>query len=337
MNNRLNFQFNNFKKIYKYLFFPEETGNRFANLNFRPNITTVIRNSPYLIIKGYGFTKSYLRDYKYARISNENITEKNPPVIELLICSTQKDFQLLNLVINCAIKYSNNPIEKITILVPKNEVASCINILQSFPIKTEVIDENYYLTETLKASIKKFIPEKYGWVVQQLLILNFTLKSNSHGVLQIDSDTILTSPVTWLDRFGNQIIYPTSSYYRQYYKVLNLLDKRLCNNKLAFVSHHMLFQPSYLREIFKKLNIIDIDQLFDKVVKISDLSDQSPFCLEYELYAQSMVCFFRDKIIFTNFANYSYSLKSSFNFDEILMWINRYGQNYKSISFHSYS
>ena len=101
MNNRLNFQFNNFKKIYKYLFFPEETGNRFANLNFRPNITTVIRNSPYLIIKGYGFTKSYLRDYKYARISNENITEKNPPVIELLICSTQKDFQLLNRVKVC--------------------------------------------------------------------------------------------------------------------------------------------------------------------------------------------------------------------------------------------
>jgi hypothetical protein len=325
------------KNIFRFLFFPEDSGNRFAKIYYRPNVFTVIRNFPYLIFKNNDFIKSYFRDYKFARFHNAKIIEQNPPIIELLICSTQKDFNFLNLVIHGAIANSMNPIDKITILVPKTQIEMCSSILETFPVETKVIDEDIYLTKNLRNNIKELLPEKYGWVIQQLLILNFTLLSNSKGVLQIDCDTVLTSPVTWLDNLGNQIIYPTSPYYSPYYKVLNLLDNRLCNNDFAFVSHHMLFQPGLLKEIFFKLGINDIEQLFSKVAKICDLTDQSPFCLEYELYAQSLLCFFRSKIVFSNFGNYSYSLNSSFDYREILNWIDTHGKNYKSISFHSYS
>lgn len=337
MSFRLTLKYFTIKDFYKKLFFPENSGNRFANLNYRPNLLTIMRNMPYLIFRNYMFVKSYFRDYKYARIRNEKLVDENPPNIELLICSTQKDFQLLNLVINNALNYSNNPIIKITILVPGEQINSCINVLDDFSVKIEVVDENKYLTISLKEMVRNFLPEKYGWVVQQLLIINFTLHSNSHGVLQIDSDTILTSAVTWLDNHGNQIIYPTSSYYAQYSSVLNQLDRRLCNNKLAFVSHHMLFQPSLLKKMFVKLNLSDTEELFNRVVKICDLKDQSPFCLEYELYGQSLLYFFKSKVLFSNFANYSYSLNSRLNYDEIIKWLDKNGRNYKSVSFHSYS
>jgi hypothetical protein len=80
------------KNIFKFLFFPEDSGNRFAKIYYRPNVFTVIRNFPYLIFKNNDFTKSYFRDYKFARFYNAKITEQNPPIIELLICSTQKVF-----------------------------------------------------------------------------------------------------------------------------------------------------------------------------------------------------------------------------------------------------
>lgn len=337
MSFRLSLNYFTIKNFYKKLFFPEDSGNRFANINFRPNLFTLMRNAPYLIFKNYKFIKSYFRDYKYSRIRDKKLDDENPPNIELLICSTRKDFHFLNLVIKNALTYSNNSILKVTILVPREQINSCINVLDDFSVQIDVLDENNYLKLSLKDMIRNFLPERYGWVIQQLLILNFSLQSNSQGVLQIDSDTILTSPVTWLDNFGNQILYPTPSYYSEYSRVLNQFDGRLCNNKLTFVSHHMLFQPSLLKQIFTLLNLTDTEELFSRVVKICDLKDQSPFCLEYELYGQSLLYFFKSKVLFTKFANYSYSLNSQFNSDEIIKWLDKHGQNYKSVSFHSYS
>ena len=97
MNNKLRkLQSMNFKTILKYVFFPEEQANRFAKINFRPDLYTVLRNSPYLIIKGSRFRKAYLLDYRAGRVANNKIIPINLPPIELLICSTEKDFFLLN-------------------------------------------------------------------------------------------------------------------------------------------------------------------------------------------------------------------------------------------------
>ena len=338
MNNKLRkLQSMNFKTILKYVFFPEEQANRFAKINFRPDLYTVLRNSPYLIIKGSRFRKAYLLDYRAGRVANNKIIPINLPPIELLICSTEKDFFLLNKVLVSAVANSYNQVSKITILVPEKQVQTCRNILKNVSINLEIINENTYLSEMLRTKIRRNFPNRYGWVVQQLLILSYVFSSESQGVLQIDSDTVLTNKISWLSNEKIQILNPTAAYHKPYYDVLKKLVPELCQDQVSFVSHHMLYQPEILRQIFEVLKISNLDSLFDRVLKYCDKEIESPFCLDYELYAQYIYHYCREKIVLSKFCNYSYKLSENSNLEAIECWISEQGNEYKSASFHHYS
>jgi len=253
------------KKLFKKIFFPEDASNRFANMNYNPNMLTLLRNLPYVALKSKQFKRSYFRDYSAARIPNNQLNSIGAPIIELLICSTRKDFAYLENVVNSALKYSRNEISSVTIIVPAGDMMECRELLSKVSKSISVLNEDSQLPSELRSKVKALFPTRYGWVLQQLLILNYALNSNSKGVLQIDSDTILTSYVTWIDKDLRQILYPTAHYHTPYYKTLDLLMPNLCNGKMAFVSHHMLFQPSICREIFQILKFENITNLFEKV------------------------------------------------------------------------
>ncbi len=326
------------KKLFKKIFFPEDAANRFANMNYNPNKLTILRNTPYLALKSKQFKRSYIRDYSAARIANNQLNSTDAPIIELLICSTRKDFAYLENVVNNALKYSRNEISSVTIIVPAGDMMECRVVLSKISKSISVLNEDLLLPSELRGKLKALFPTRYGWVLQQLLILNYVLNSNSKGVLQIDSDTILTSYVTWIDKDLRQILYPTAHYHTPYYKTLNLLMPNLCNGKMAFVSHHMLFQPSICREIFQILKVKNVTDLFEKVIEITETDNDSPFCLEYELYAQFIFKFYNHKVVLSRFCNYSFSVSNGKNhLKEVAEILDSSPQKYKSISFHHYS
>ena len=320
------------------MFFPEDAANRFANMNYNPNKITVLRNLPYLALKSKQFKRSYIRDYNAARIANNQLNSIDAPIIELLICSTRKDFAYLENVVNSALKYSRNEISNVTIIVPAGDMMQCRALFSKVSKSISVLNEDLLLPADLRIKLRALFPTRYGWILQQLLILNHVLNSKSKGVLQVDSDTILTSYVTWIDKDFRQILYPTAHYHTPYYKTLNLLIPNLCNGKMAFVSHHMLFQPSICKEIFQILRFENVADLFERVIEITKTDNDSPFCLEYELYAQFIFKFYNHKVVLSRFCNYSFSVSNGKNhLKEVNKILESSPQKYKSISFHHYS
>jgi hypothetical protein len=187
----------------------------------------------------------------------EPTSKKNQPSIQILINSTSKDFKYLNTVINSAVANSYNSIAKISVTVPKKEVNTCRNLLSEneYNNKIEVKSEDDILNYRISKKIKEYFPQKYGWVLQQFLTIEQVINSQFAGVLQINSDTLILKPFLWLNYDGNQPLFVSSEYNRPYYQLLNKINNKFPIETYSHITHHMMFQPKFLRAIMNKSNL----------------------------------------------------------------------------------
>jgi hypothetical protein len=327
-------------KSLKRFFYPEISINKFASLNYKPNLFTVIRNSPYLLYKRR-YAKQYFLNYKAARVKNKNekMDLESLPEIEILVCSIKKDFILLKTVIEKSINNSLNPIRKVSIIVPHDDLLECKKIFLNFNqnITIEIACEDTIISERIRNKIKNFNLRRYGWILQQLITIQFALKADIAGVLQINSDTILLNKMAWLDKNGIQILMPTPYYHEPYYQLLNKLNPDIPLKGKTYISHHMLFQPNIWKLIFNELKLNTLEDLIDFALNNSSRLEESPFCLEYELYAQMFKLIRPDLIEEIRFANFTYSRSNEYEVESFKSWLELNKSNYNSVSVHSYT
>ena len=298
---------------------------------------------PYLffsLVKGKQYRKNLIRSYEVNRINTfpEPKTKKNQPAIEILVNSTSKDFKYLNTVINRAVANSYNGIAKVSITVPKKEVDVCRELLlenknyNKIEVKSEEDILNYQITN----KIKEYFPQKYGWVLQQFLTIEQVINSQYMGVLQINSDTLILKPVLWLDNNKNQPLFVSSEYNFPYYQLLNKINNKFPIETYSHITHHMMFQPKFLRAIMNKSKLNSTEQLLDVVLENYDRSAASPICIEFEFYALGVLTYFRENIIISKFSNVSLKLKPNVDNVEFESIIQKLSKMYNSVSMHSY-
>jgi hypothetical protein len=99
----------------------------------------------------------------------------------------------------------------------------------------------------------------------------------------------------------------------------------------------MLFQPKIWKLIFADLKFKTLEDLIDFAFSNSSRLEESPFCLEYELYAQMLKLIRPDLIEEIRFANFTYSRRSEYSMDSFNSWLETNKLNYNSVSVHSYS
>ena len=298
---------------------------------------------PYLffsLVKGKQYRKNLIRSYEVNRINTfpEPKSKKNQPAIEILVNSTSKDFKYLNTVINRAVANSYNGIAKVSITVPKKEVDVCRELLlenknyNKIEVKSEEDILNYQITN----KIKEYFPQKYGWVLQQFLTIEQVINSQYMGVLQINSDTLILKPVLWLDNNKNQPLFVSSEYNFPYYQLLNKINNKFPIETYSHITHHMMFQPKFLRAIMNKSKLNSTEQLLDVVLENYDRSAASPICIEFEFYALGVLTYFRENIIISKFSNVSLKLKPNVDNVEFESIIQKLSKMYNSVSMHSY-
>ena len=262
----------------------------------------------------------------------------SPPIISALVVSTRKDFTLLKICLPNLITASSNPIEEITVIVPKRDVDLCMSLVNELDLSVaiNIIDEDLVIPVELRSRIKSYSGERYGWVLQQLLTVQFVLKSKACGILVVDSDTVLMQKLLWLDNNGNQLLMPSWEFNISYYNFLNKISSKMPFAKNSFISHHMLMQPEIFRAIFRNLDLNSIENLFELVEKYAAVNVNSPICLEFELYAQGMLTFFPQQVLITKWSNISLSRGSE---SKTLKALHRLLQRqyYRSVSVHSWS
>lgn len=316
---------------YTYLF------NRF---DYKPNIIALLPYLFFSLVKGKNYRENLIRSYKVNRINKfpEPLSKNNQPAIEILVNSTSKDFKYLNTVINQAVDNSYNSIAKISITVPKKEVDECRNLLleNKYNRNIKVKSEDDILNYRIRKKIKNYFPQKYGWVLQQFLTIEQVINSQFTGVLQVNSDTLILKPFLWLDNNCNQPLFVSSEYNFPYYQLLNKINNQFPIETNSHITHHMMFQPKFLRAIMNNSNLSSTEHLLDAVLENYDRNTDSPMCIEYEFYALGLLAYFRGNAIISKFSNVSLRVEPSVDTIEFESIIKKLSKKYNSVSMHSY-
>ena len=267
-------------------------------------------------------------------------SDQNFPAIELMICAAKKDFFLLERCIFQAIRNSVNSISNVTIIVPASQIDLCWKnipeISHKYGSKVQVLNEDFFISEKSRDGLRNSLGEFYGWGLQQFLTVAFIIQSKSLGVLVVNADTLILQKRTWLGFHGVQELLVSSEYHKPYYSVLNKINPDLGFPKFTFICHQMLFQPDLLKQFLSRVNVSDIDEFIDLILSNADCTLRSPFCVEFEFYAQSLYFYKKEFVKLIRFANVPFQLSS----DKIMIFSElndlEEEQKYNSVSHHSW-
>jgi hypothetical protein len=283
--------------------------------------------------------RSLIRTFNATRLPNGSLPRNdNLPVIEALIVSTEKDFGTIGHVLTNLSSGSYNKVNKVTIITPEISLDKCIEISSNFQHLftngVEIKNEDDFFDEKFRLSLQNTFNSRYGWVLQQLLTMEFVFNSNYSGVLTINSDTVLVQPRTWLDESDQQTMLVSTEFHGPYYHFLNQIFGTPTSPKYTFITHHMLMQPKYLRNVLRIEGILNVEELGNLAIQFADKSLTSPVCLEFEVYGQLMTKHYPEMLNFRKFANIGISLAHENLQFFVLNQIKK--KDYYSVSFHSY-
>lgn len=248
--------------------------------------------------------------------------------IDLVIPTTLKDEDLLNVVIQSAKKYILHKIKNVFIITNKNSTAFklCKNNLYNF------IDENKLMGYS-KTDIKYKANEKdrAGWIYQQLLKLNSDKFVKSKNYLILDSDTVLINKICFIK--NKKYIFQNSiEWHKPYFENFFKIFKYKAENKLSCIAHMMIFNVEKLKEMKLEISKKNNKKWDDVILSLID-NKESSFFSEYETYSNWLSKNYPTRVRFVPFYNKALPKKDLTTLNELNK---KYGKKYKSISFHSY-
>jgi hypothetical protein len=241
-------------------------------------------------------------------------------------------------VITNAITNSVNEIGRTTVAVPAAQLEECRQKLSEVigVYAIEVLSEDEFLSDAIREKLRDKFGKRYGWALQQFLTVERVLKSSYRGVLQVNSDTMLLRPTQWIDNGGRQPILVSTEYHLPYYLFLNSLNSDFPIHTETHIAHHMLFQPDIFRKILEKSNIRTLEDLVDFTIANVQVNEESPMCIEFELYALGALRYFPEKITLAKFGNINYPRRAGTSPDDFQKELVQLAKKYNSISAHSY-
>jgi hypothetical protein len=257
--------------------------------------------------------------------------------IQVVVVVTVKDIDVLPFAIEAsAMTLSNFTKISFTIICPQKEKAAIELALPDISHEIEIISDESLINEDNMVKIKAFFEDRAGWVIQQILKNEYARNSKQKYILFLDSDTIILRQRNWINSVGEQLLMPTEESHQPYYDFLSRFGIP-SNRNFSFVSHHMLIQPSFLREIFCELKIDNLEQFIERIISCTSKSSNSPFCIDYEMYAQYMLVNHPEKIYFGKWSNLSYPRRKIMKVNRIESRIQLIGRDFASMSLHSWS
>lgn len=299
-------------------------------LGFLKLVSDVLRRQNVLDVKRfYAANKLRVSDNMQKELANDQIN------IGLIVVSSNKDFELLPFSLPAAVRALGNLYSGTTrIITPQSDIATCANLIRHSCIEgVQIISEEKLIEKKYRAALKSKFKGRYGWALQQFLKVSAVTQSEFEHNLIIDADTILIQPRKWIDAIGRQAIFPSWEYNPSYYKLLHEMGISDTNPEYTFVSHHMCMKKEHLVNAIRTAGFDDMEHLLEFVVENAN-DEESPFCIEYELYAQYLFNFQKNNIFLEKWANRGVSRKVILesSLDDLLV---RYSK-YASISAHDY-
>ena len=217
--------------------------------------------------------------------------------LQVVIPAVEKDWPVLPLCISAARRRLKHPIRSITVVGPQRPPS-----WQAFAGK-----EDLFISEREVAPIRRedidLCPggvDRSGWLLQQLVKLSCDVFCGSPHVLVLDADTLFMRPQRMV-KDGRIVLSASTERYPPYYEQIQRILPGLPIAPVSFVSHHVLFRTSVLKEM--KAEIERPGKSWERVILDSlDKSDQSPFS-EYELYGNYLLARHPQAVVVEHFLN----------------------------------
>lgn len=255
-------------------------------------------------------------------------TATNLPSLDVMVASSAADIVFLPRLIEAVYGGSRNPVANIEVVVPS---ASVDDARRSVGTMATIHDEADLVPCEVRSKLPTLFPRRVGWVTQQLVKVSYVAASRARAVLVLDADTLLLHPRVWIASSGTQVLTPTLEWHQPYYDALEVLSEgRWMSPRDSFVSHHMLMQPACLRDILASLGVATAGGLLESLGPTLGDKQQSPFSLDYELYAQGMLNVHPDMVVMAKWSNVAIprsGLASAWN---------DVASKYMSVSAHAY-
>lgn len=189
----------------------------------------------------------------------------------------------------------------------KNNVKGFNNIYLLTPDETLNITGCITINENIFPFTKQEITEILGescritWVYQQLLKLYAinVIPNCLDNILILDSDVFILKELHFIE--NNKPIFTVGYEYTiEYHEHSKKLHPSLirANQKYSGVSHHMLFNKKFLKELFDLIENYHNKPFFNIFLESIDNRDKNDFkCSEYEIYFNFMCLYHYNDII----------------------------------------
>lgn len=311
---------------------------KFSKRDLKPtSLAKLIWKLRSTISKSWG-EKSNLSRFLFMQnqIPDSPILNYSDSRVEILYVAKAEDIQLLHYSVRKSIKNTINEIKCVTVIVPDSDQSRVKDLLRRIQFQINVIPESSVVDSDVVELIKLKKPDRFGWILQQVLVAQYILNSNSKNILIVDADTIIINPQAWVGDDGTQILLPTYELHRPYYDFFQSKSTKYPVPQFSFVSHHMLIQTDIFKEVF---GIWDgsVRKALNDALDYAAVGENSPFDLKYEIYAQYLIKNYSQLIKFVKWANLSQPVA---DFPSILGSANRIVElrkDYNSISFHHWN
>ena len=270
--------------------------------------------------------------------SSGNLSNIDLPEIEILMVSKKEDFIVLQKSLESALSMSINPVKKISIIVPDLELNICQEVLMDYVHYSKItfIPEKSVLAPEVFQLIASERPDRFGWILQQVLVASYVINSKSDYIFVLDADTILLRPKVWVDKHSRQLLMPTQELHQPYYDFLCSSSNVYKHPRNSFMSHHLLIQTKIFSEIFRMYNGSILNSL-QKAFEFSSQAESSPFDLKYEIYSQYLLIKYPELIELQKWANLSLTRSDLTAFKSFDLIKDSLKERYNSVSFHSWN
>ncbi len=270
--------------------------------------------------------------------ASSDLEPKKCPEIQILIVCKSTDSDLLSSCIFQACKKSENPVSLVSIIVPKDEIDQISSLLSPLDlgVEVEILSEDDFVSSYAKNLILDNRPDRFGWILQQILVCNFLLTTQAQNVLVVDADTLILRKQIWVDKNERQILMQSLEFHKPYYDFLTNQSEIFGSPKASYISHHMLFQTKYFRQMMKLWGV-DADQLLKRALSFSHEAEASPFDLKYEPYAQYMLSNHRSRIHLSKWSNISLKKSTIIDLFDPMDAQSGLLDGYNSLSLHHWS
>ncbi len=224
--------------------------------------------------------------------------------LELFLRIAPRDLGIAPLALASLRQHLTNRIARTVVATPATHVAEAGWVLDGVDI---VADEDLLPAAMMQAIQERVHAERVSWVRQQFLSLVHVATAASGPCLIWDADTVMIRPQTVLHGTVASLAI-SREHYPPYFELIRALLPTLpLPAHSSTVAHHMVMDPTLLRELFDEIEQQTTGQSWWRVILAHlDRNDMSPMS-EYELYGQWVRTRHPDRVRLVGFRNVALS------------------------------